>query len=135
MRAIVVRIAALCGVGVSPFAASAAPAQLVMPFACHQEGGEVRLAPALLRTYALYGAPEARAFSACSPNNPEMCRTWALHRFDIDCGGARVSRLSVVGALTDWLPNRIWGSEGRLDPRLGPLWHRGAHAAGSATPP
>jgi len=128
MRAIVVRIAALCGVGVSPFAASAAPAQLVMPFACHQEGGEVRLAPALLRTYAIYGAPEARAFSACSPNNPEMCRTWTLHRFDIDCGGARVSWLSVVGALTDWMPNRIWVSEGRLHVRMGPLWNRVSNA-------
>jgi hypothetical protein len=94
-----------------------------MPFGCHMDRGEVKLTPGPIQRYQIYGIPEGRAFSACSPRNPGICRNWMLHRFDLDCGGVRVSWLSVVAALTtNWMPNRFWVSEGRLHIRMGPLW-------------
>ena len=125
MRTTTIRFAALCGIAVSSFASSAVPSEvrLVMPFACHLDRGEVRLTPGPIQTFQIYGIPEGRAFSACSPRNPGICRSWMLHRFDLDCGGVRVSWLSVVGALTtNWMPNRFWVSEGRLHLRMGPRW-------------
>jgi hypothetical protein len=125
MRTIVVRLAALCGIAVSSVAAGAAPSQvrLAMPFACHSDGGGVQLSPAPVQRYQIIGTPERQLFSACSPKNLTFAENWILHRFDIDCGGVRVSWLSVVGALTtNWMPNRFWVSEGRVHVRMGPLW-------------
>jgi hypothetical protein len=125
MRTTTIRFAALCGIAVSSFATSAAPSEvlLAMPFACHLDRGEVRLTPGPIQTFQIYGIPEGRAFSSCSPRNPGICRSWMLHRFDLNCGGVRVSWLSVVRALTtNWMPNRSWVSEGRLHIRTGPRW-------------
>lgn len=119
-----VPLAALGGVAAFSFVTNAASAEvgLSMPFACRSDGGLVKLTPAPVRTYRIFGV-ERRQFSACSPRNADICRNWSLHRFDIDCGGVRVPWLSVVGALaTDWMPNRFWVSEGRLHVRMGPRW-------------
>jgi len=126
MRAILLSFAALGALALSS-AANAASAQfgLSMPFACRSDAGVLTLAPAPLRTYPILGTPEHRQFSACSPRNPEFCRNWNLHRFDIDCGGIRVSWLSVVDVLAKgWMPNnnRFWVGEGQLHVRTGPLW-------------
>src|SRR6478672_7764084 len=103
MRTILIPFAALCGALAFSFATNAASAQvgLSMPFACRSDGGLVKLTPGPLRTYPIVGIPEHRLFSACSPRNPDICRNWNLHRFDIDCGGVRVSWLSVVSALSN----------------------------------
>jgi hypothetical protein len=125
MREIVVRFAALCGIAVWSVAASAAPTevQLAMPFACHVDGGDVKLSPSQIQRYQVIGVPERQVFSACSPAHPNICRDWILHRFDIDCGGVRVPWLAVAGTLTtNWMPSRFWVSEGRLHLRMGPLW-------------
>lgn len=125
MRTTTTRFAALCGIAVSSFATSAAPSEvrLAMPFACHMDCGEVELTPGPIQRYQIYGIPEGQAFSACSPTNPGICRNWMLHRFDLGCGGVRISWLSVASARTaNWMPNRFWVSEGRLHIRMGPLW-------------
>jgi hypothetical protein len=125
VRATRIRFAVLCGIAVSSFATSATPSEvrLAMPFACHMDRGEVKLTPGPIQRYQIYGIPLGRAFSACSLRNPGVCRSWMLHRFDLNCGGVRVSWLSVVSALTtNWMPNRFWVSEGRLHIRTGPRW-------------
>jgi hypothetical protein len=126
MRTTLLPFVALGGALAFSFATNAGLAQvgLSMPFTCHSDGGMIKLTPAPLRTYPIFGTPEHRLFSACSPRNPDICRNWNLHRFDIDCGGVRVSWLSVVGAFSnDWMPNnRLWVGEGQLHVRMGPLW-------------
>ena len=47
--------------------AAAAEERLQMPFACHVEGGRVVLSPSDMQSYRIYGAPEHRKFTACSP--------------------------------------------------------------------
>ena len=94
-----------------------------MPFACHAAGGVVDLTPAAETSYRVYGTPERQSFTACSPLRPDFCRNWVLHRFDIDCGGARVSWLSVVDAATaEWNPGHAWASGGQLHLRMGRWW-------------
>ncbi len=111
-------------------AANAASGQfgLSMPFACRSNAGVLTLTPAPLRTYPILGTPEHQQFSACSSRNPDICRNWNLHRFDIDCGGIRVSWLSLVDVLSkDWMPNnnRLWVGDGQLHVRMAPLWSGG----------
>jgi hypothetical protein len=126
MRALVVQVAALCGIAMSSLAANAAQSEerLVMPFACQDRGGEVALVPGPSQSYRIYGTPERQLFTACSPKAPEICRNWLVHRFDIDCSGVRVSWLSVVDALTRRSGSRFWVSDGRLHVKMGPWWNR-----------
>ena len=71
-----------------------------MPFACHVAGGQVRLAPSAPQTYQIYGRAEHKRLTTCSPYDPRKCHNWSIHRFDLDCGGARTSWQSVVAALS-----------------------------------
>jgi hypothetical protein len=96
-----------------------------MPFACQASGGRVNLIPGPSQSYRIFGTPEHQMFIACSPNRPGLCRDWLLHRFDLDCGGVRVSWLAVVEASTKWGPNRASVSDGRLHMRMGSWWNGG----------
>ena len=78
---------------------ASAEEQLVMPFVCHAAGGRVDLVPSATAAYRIYGTPERQDFTACSSVRPNLCRTWVLHRFDMDCGGVKVPWLSVADAV------------------------------------
>jgi DnaJ-domain-containing protein 1 len=99
----------LCALAIS--AALSGPAiaeeQLVMPFACHVAGGQVRVAPSAPQTYQIYGHREQKRMTTCSPYNPRKCHNWSVHRFDLDCGGARTSWQSVVAALSPILAESL----------------------------
>jgi hypothetical protein len=125
MREFLMRCTLLCGIAMSIFLTSAASAEerLIMPFACQASGGRVNLIPGPSQSYRIFGTPEHQMFTACSPNRPELCRDWMVHRFDLDCGGARVSWLAVVDAFTKWGPSRASVSDGRLHMRMGPWWN------------
>ena len=90
--------------GLAVGAAMAGPAtaedQLVMPFACRVAGGTVSLAPSAPQTYPIYGRPEHKRLTTCSPYDPGKCHNWSVYRFDLDCGGVRTSWQSVVAALS-----------------------------------
>src|SRR5262245_31203076 len=105
-------------------AGNAAQAQemLVMPYACSMAGGRPMLTPAPEQSHAVIGQREQRSFTACSPANPAMCRTWTVHRFDLDCGGARVPWVSVIGAAAEQADGRAWAEDGRLRLRMGFQW-------------
>jgi hypothetical protein len=122
-----VRCAVFLGIAMSIFPTSATLAEerLVMPYACQASGGRVDLIPGPSQSYRIFGAPEHQVFTACSPIRPDLCRNWMVHRFALDCGGVRVSWLSVVDALTKWGPNRAWVSDGRLHVRMVPWWNGG----------
>ena len=105
-------------------AGNAAQAQelLVMPYSCAVVGGRPMLSPAPEQSHSIIGQREQRSYTACSPVNPDMCRTWTVHRFDLDCGGARVPWVSVVGAAADQADGRAWAEGGRLHLRMGWQW-------------
>ena len=96
---------------------------LVMPFTCSVVGGQPMLTPSRETGHRILGTREQRTFGACSPVNPSLCRQWTLHRFDVDCGGVRVSWVSVAAAAER--NGRAWLEDGRVRIRMGPLWNAG----------
>jgi hypothetical protein len=106
--------------------AASAQEQLIMPYSCWLDGGRVSLRPAQDQAYRIYGEHEQRPYTVCSPINPSLCRTWMLHRFALDCGGARVDWLSVAEAASDQTTGRAWVEDGRMMLRMNPYWNRDA---------
>ena len=115
--------------------------QLVMPFACRVAGGQVLLAPSAPQTYQIYGRREHKQMTTCSPYDPRKCHNWAVHRFDLDCGGARTSWQSVVAALSPILAESAGNAyDGPYDaPAYGPPGggrpYRSGPRGGIAFPP
>src|SRR5262245_49283624 len=81
---------------------------LVMPYTCSIVGGRPLLTPSPEQSHPIIGRREQRTFSACSPANPEMCRNWTVHRFEIDCEGRRVPWVDVVAAAAEYTGSRAW---------------------------
>ena len=100
--------------------------QAVLAFACAVDRGRVVLTPSPERSYRVLGTRASHAFTTCAPLNPEKCRTWQIHKFDLNCGGQRVSWLSVAGAVIERTPARGHVDNGRLSLRLGPAWQKHA---------
>ncbi|MEZ5826973.1 MAG: hypothetical protein R3D01_00695 [Hyphomicrobiales bacterium] len=73
--------------------------QLVMPFTCATQGGNVSLAPSAPQAYDIYGSKETKRLKTCSPLDPKRCHHWQILRFDVDCGGVRTSWQSIVTAM------------------------------------
>lgn len=96
--------------------------ELVMPYQCLARGGDVRLIPAEDISYRILGARDRQIFSACSPTNPNRCRNWMVHRFDIQCGGARVAWIKIVEAANRQRRLRTWVEGGRMHLEMGPMW-------------
>jgi hypothetical protein len=94
---------------------------LVMPYACSMVAGQPLLTPAPEQGHRVVGPRDQRKFSACSPANPDLCRQWTVHRFDIDCDGTRVPWVAVVAASNEG-SRRAWLLDGRLVLRMGPRW-------------
>lgn len=95
-----------------------------MPYACSAYGGRVELTPSREESYRIYGQREERPYTVCSPINPNACRTWLLHSFELDCGGERVDWLSVVEAASELTTGRAWVENGRLRMRMNQFWSR-----------
>ncbi len=113
-------ILALLTAGIAPASASEL---LVMPYSCIISGGRPLLAPGPEQSHQIIGRREQRTFTACSPVNRDMCRTWTVHRFDLDCDGARVPWTAVIAAANhDRRTQRVWFDEGRLIVRMPPSW-------------
>ncbi len=113
--------------GLAIGAALAGPAtaeeQLVMPFACRVAGGKVLLAPSAPQAYQIFGRPEHKRLTTCSPYDPRKCHNWSIHRFELDCGGERTSWQSVVAALSPTLVEDL-GAHGNAyaGPNDGPAY-------------
>ena len=137
MHEILTRYIPLCGIVVSTLwgGTTFAEERLVMPFSCQSSGGKVVLNPAPPQSYRIFGDPEHQRFTTCSPNRPALCRNWMVHRFELDCNGARVSWLTVVDAFTKLGPGRASVSNGRLHLRMGPWWNGGSPAPCDMRPP
>jgi hypothetical protein len=109
----------------APGNAARADELLVMPYTCEMVGGRPTLSPGPEQSHRIIGQREQRNFTACSPADPGMCRQWTLHRFDLDCDGARVPWLSVVAAEAEQTEGRARIEDGRLLLRMEPTWSLG----------
>src|SRR5436305_13288246 len=87
---------------------------LVMPFSCSVVGGAPVLTPSRDEAYRILGQHEQRMFRACSPVNPDACKQWNVHRFDLSCGGVRVPWASVATAAVGQGNIRAWLEDGRV---------------------
>jgi hypothetical protein len=104
--------------------AALAQERLIMPYACSVYAGRIELSPSRDESYRIYGQREERPYTVCSPINPNVCRTWLLHRFDLDCSGQRVGWMSVVEAASEQTTRRAWVEDGRLHMRMNQFWSR-----------
>jgi hypothetical protein len=95
---------------------------LAMPFACTVHAGRPVLVPAQEQTYRIVGAREQHIFTACSPVDPNRCRHWMVHRFDVVCGAVRVSWPAIVAAASEHMNRRAWLEDGRLHVQMGRWW-------------
>jgi hypothetical protein len=114
--------------GLGAGAPAVAQEHVIMPYACSVRHGRVVLEPSAERSYAVLGRHEQQPFTGCSPTDEMRCRTWMLHRFDLDCGGTRVSWLSTVAAAAAGRSRRVWVEDGRLSLRF---WAERVDASGN----
>lgn len=100
----------------------AAGERLVMSYDCRVAGRDLELVQSAPREYPILGPRQQEIHTACSPSDPSRCRSWRIHRFDIDCGGARVAWLDVVGAVAfqQRYPARVKGD--RMVIGMGRSW-------------
>ncbi|HSR81557.1 MAG TPA: hypothetical protein VLL28_12340 [Hyphomicrobiaceae bacterium] len=103
--------------------ASCAEEKLVMPFRCSMMAGRPVLTPSQDEGYRILGQHEQRTFTACSPANPDTCKQWTVHRFDLECEGARVPWASVAVAADGPRNPRAWIEDGQVRVRMGPWWN------------
>ncbi len=71
--------------------------ELVMPFACHADRGDVRLAASNETSYRILGRRDEQAFVMCRSNS-SGCTTMMVHRFVIDCDGEKTAWWRVAQA-------------------------------------
>lgn len=101
---------------------------LVMPYSCRVVGGRPVLTPSEDQGHAVIGRREQQEFQACSRINPDMCRKWTVHRFDLDCDGVRVPWMSVAAAADAHQGGRSHVANGRLEIEMPPQWDMPANA-------
>ena len=98
--------------------------RVVMPYRCEAYGREINLTPSEQQPYEIYGRREQDIVTACAPDNPSRCKTWRLHRFDMNCGGTRVPWIDVVAAANALNRGPAKVRNGRLYVRMDPWWAR-----------
>ena len=98
--------------------------RVVMPYRCQANGREIILTPSEARQYDIYGKREQDIVTACAPDNPNRCRTWRLHRFDMNCGGTRVPWIDVVASANTLTRGPAKVRNGQLYIRMDPWWSR-----------
>ena len=109
----------LCAVGASWGTPTWAADRLVMSFACEVRSGRVQISPSSDQTFVIISLHEQEPVTACAPAEPHRCRTWMVHKFDLNCSGTRVSWFAVAAAVVAQRPWRGWLSDGRLHLRTG----------------
>lgn len=75
---------------------SASADDLVMPFSCSLDRGEVRLSRANETVYRMVGGRQETPFTECVPGG--RCETMMVHKFAIECDGGRAAWSRVAAA-------------------------------------
>ena len=96
---------------------------LVMPYTCSMASGRPVLEPSGQFGHRVIGPREEHQFTSCSPVDPARCRTWTVHRFNMDCGGVRVPWVAVAANSIPGAGTRAWHADGRLHIRMPRTWN------------
>lgn len=117
----------------APALASDLP-HVTLPYACVLDRGRVVVAPSPERSYRILGAHAAHALTACAPGDANRCRTWQIHKFDLQCGGQRIPWVAFASAVADLRRGAFVPENGRIAWRPGQriVTHAGAPGVGSA---
>lgn len=95
--------------------------QIVLPFDCNVVGGRVQVRPSGDQAYRIYGARRQDQYRACSEQNPDRCRTFLVHSFQMACGRDRAAWPDVYAAISKATDGRaFYNNDGRLYYRMGP---------------
>ncbi|MGQ0457066.1 MAG: J domain-containing protein [Hyphomicrobium sp.] len=86
------------GCGQADCGSAAAADQLAMPYVCGVEGGEPKLYPGPETHFKIIGRRDEQPFLACAKGAAARCETMMVHRFTIECDGARFSWARVAEA-------------------------------------
>ena len=106
-----------------PLSGAAQAERLDMPYDCSFDGVRVHMQATLdQHTYAVVGPHEKQVFSTCSPDDPENCRSWLVHRFAFNCDGTRVSWLEAAGASARGENWDAWVEDGRFTMHMDHVW-------------
>ena len=96
---------------------------LVMPYSCSMIGGRPQLTPSDQQGHRILTRREDKSFTACSHANPGLCRTFNLHRFTMDCGGAEVPFVALAAASLPGSGTQARLENGRLLMRMPQSWN------------
>jgi hypothetical protein len=96
--------------------------RLNMPYDCQFDGERVQMRPSADRSYEIYGRHEREIYAACSPADPNRCRSWQVHRFDFSCSGVRVPWIDAASAGARSEGRDAWVEGGSFHLTMGPMW-------------
>ena len=100
-------------------ASAGSASSVILPARCvpTATGGEAQPGP--LTAYKILGERQHRSYTICARNRGGQCRTIELHRFDIQCGNARVPLQNVAQSIIRQRGIQAKIASGRLRFRLG----------------
>jgi hypothetical protein len=106
--------------------AASAGEQISIPYRCRTVGPSIELIPSGPRQYEIIGRREQEIVTNCAKGDQNRCKSWRVHKFDINCGGERVPWIDVVAAANARTrgPARVQGNT--LFVRMDPWWARGS---------
>ncbi len=92
-------LAAIAAMATALASPGAKAEELVMPYACSVEAGQVLLTPSAPLSYPVAGPREEVPFTECAGRGPQSaCTTLTVHRFELPCGGVKVTWAQVAAA-------------------------------------
>jgi len=122
MRIIALSSRSLILIALAAGTAAQATERITMPFNCQFDGERVQMYPSEERSYEIFGRRESEVYTACSPADPNRCRSWHMHRFDFSCGGVRVPWIDAAAAGARASGREAWVEGGSFHLVMGPMW-------------
>jgi hypothetical protein len=122
MRIFALSSRALILIALTAGGAAQASERMSMPFNCQFDGERVQMYPSEERSYEIFGRRESEVYTACSPADPNRCRSWHMHRFDFSCSGVRVPWIDAAAAGARASGRDAWVESGSFHLVMGPMW-------------
>ena len=118
----IARLLALALTALIPGATAIAD-ELVMPYSCQMVGGRPLLIGASPQTFRITGQHDQRKITICSPADPNRCRAWNVHSFNVNCGGTEVSWPTLIAGSPPARDGRARLENGRFQLSMPPAWN------------
>jgi len=95
---------------------------IVLPYSCQMSAGRPKLIPSQPQAHRIAGQRDERRVTVCSQADPDRCRAWTAHRFDMLCGGVEVPWAEVVANAPPARGGAAWIENGRFRLAMPPAW-------------